>query len=241
MQKVLALDQKAKPNVKVLVVANPANTNCLTALKLSTRIPPRNFSCLTRLDHERLRGAIQEKINADYSDLNLKSVDIKNVCIFGNHSTTQVPFIDSAIVRVSDDWIPVSSFISDSWKNEILPERIQLRGGEILKAQQASSGMSAAIAISRHLKDWLGQVPASPADEYFSMGVISNGNPYGVPDGLIYSFPVRKVVGGAFGDIEIVPNLPISNSIRNMINDTTNELLSERNEAESILGISLTL
>lgn len=230
------MDQWASADVKVVVIANPANTNCLAALRLSTRIPPQNFSCLTRLDHERLRAAIVAKLNEDLPDAHIGPNDIKNVCIFGNHSTTQVPYATTAQVRIGGAWEPLLNYISQGWILENLVGTIQVRGGAVLKAQQASSGMSAAIAISRHLKDWLGLNPASPADEVFSMGMLSDGNPYGVPPGLIYSFPVRRVAGAAPGAVEIVGGFPISKEYEELLRLTTAELQGEWTDAESLIS-----
>jgi malate dehydrogenase len=230
---VTALDQRASPDVKVVVIANPANTNCLAALKLSTRIPAQNFSCLTRLDHERLKAGIVAKFNTDHPDKKVGPEDIKDVCIFGNHSTTQVPYATRAQIRIGETWEPLVKYISEEWMRENLIGKIQVRGGEILKAQQASSGMSAAIAISRHLKDWLGFVPASPADEVFSMGILSDGNPYGVPPGLIFSFPVRRVPDAPPGTVEIVAGFPIGKEYQDLLNLTTSELQGEWADAEA--------
>ena len=236
----MALDQRASADVKVVVIANPANTNCLAALRLSTRIPPRNFSCLTRLDHERLKGALVEKFNADHEDSMIGPDDIKNVCIFGNHSTTQVPYASTAEIRVNNTWEPLQKYVSEEWIRENLIRKIQVRGGAILKAQQASSGMSAAIAVSRHLKDWLGFVPASPADEVFSMGILSDGNPYGIPSGLIYSFPVRRVAEAPPGTVEIVGGFPVSKEYQDLMNLTASELQSEWADAESHMASTST-
>lgn len=232
---VVALDQRASSDVKVVIIANPANTNCLAALRLSTRIPARNFSCLTRLDHERLKAGIVSKMNEDFPHLKIGPQHVKNVCIFGNHSTTQVPFASFAEILIDETWEPMSKYISEEWILANLIGKIQVRGGAILKAQQASSGMSAAIAISRHLKDWLGLSPASYPDEIFSMGVLSDGNPYGVPDGLVFSFPMRRILGGPMGAVEIVGGYSVSPSYRDLLNLTTAELQGEWGDAQSLI------
>lgn len=225
----------------MVVIANPANTNCLAALRLSSRIPPKNFSCLTRLDHERLRACIADKIKTDRPDLGIGPLDVKNVCIFGNHSTTQVPYATAGEVRINGEWEPVLNYLSEAWILENLVGKVQVRGGAILKAQQASSGMSAAIAISRHLKDWLGTNPSSPADEVFSMGILSDGNPYGIPDGLIYSFPVRRVPNAPPGTVEIIGGYALSKEYQDLINLTTSELQGEWVDAEAHMAASSTV
>jgi malate dehydrogenase len=232
------LSNFARPDVKVLVVANPANTNCLSAIRSATNIPASNFTCLTRLDHERLRGFVTKMINDKlannvlYDGKSISSSDVKGVAIFGNHSTTQVPYIDSATVKIDGKLIPVTEFIND--RNEIaeLVSKVQNRGAAIIKSLQASSALSAAAAISKHLKDWLG--PDIPSD-IFSMGILSNGNNYGVPDGLVYSFPCKRE-SKKFGEYSIVTSLPIDTNIKSLLEISTEELKEERSEASSIVG-----
>ena len=228
----------ARPDVKVLVVANPANTNCLSAIRSATNIPATNFTCLTRLDQERLRGFVTKMINDKlannvlYDGKSISSSDVKGVAIFGNHSTTQVPYIASATVKIDGKQIPVTEFIND--KNEIaeLVTKVQNRGAAIIKSLQASSALSAAAAISKHLKDWLG--PDIPSDT-FSMGIISNGNNYGIPDGLVYSFPCKRE-SKKFGEYTIVTSLPMDAHIKSLLEISTEELKEERSEASSIVG-----
>ena len=228
----------AHPDVKVLVVANPANTNCLSAIRSATNIPASNFTCLTRLDQERLRGFVTKMINDKlannvlYDSKSISSSDVKGVSIFGNHSTTQVPYIASAIVKIDGKQIPVTEFIND--RNEIaeLVSKVQNRGAAIIKSLQASSALSAAAAISKHLKDWLG--PEIPSDT-FSMGILSNGNSYGIPDGLVYSFPCKRE-SKKFGEYSIVTSLPIDTHIKSLLEISTEELKEERSEASSIVG-----
>jgi malate dehydrogenase len=236
------LESVASRDVKVLVVANPANTNCLAALKLATHIPSQNFSCLTRLDHERLIAAIIEKVNHTHPGLNIKPTHVRNVCIFGNHSTTQVPLANAAEICVSTSgvptWEPILKYINTEWLQNDLVSIVQQRGGAILKAQQASSGMSAAVAISRHLRDWLGAAP-STISEVFSMGILSDGNPYGIPPGLVFSFPCRRAPDSAPGTVQVDSSFIFDGKYSDFLSETVVELMGERSEAESLIGISL--
>lgn len=232
------LSNFARPDVKVLVVANPANTNCLAALRSATNIPASNFTCLTRLDQERLRGFVTKMINDKlannvlYDGKSISSSDVKGVAIFGNHSTTQVPYIASATVKIDGKQIPVTEFINDRNEIDELVSKVQNRGAAIIKSLQASSALSAAAAISKHLKDWLG--PDIPSDT-FSMGILSNGNNYGIEDGLVYSFPCKRE-SKKFSEYSIVTSLPIDTHIKSLLEISTDELKEERSEASSIVG-----
>jgi len=232
------LSNFARPDVKVLVVANPANTNCLAAIRSATNIPASNFTCLTRLDQERLRGFVTKMINDKlannvlYDGKSISSSDVKGVAIFGNHSTTQVPYIASATVKIDGKQIPVTEFINDRNEIDELVSKVQNRGAAIIKSLQASSALSAAAAISKHLKDWLG--PEIPSDT-FSMGILSNGNNYGIADGLVYSFPCKRE-SKKFGEYSIVTSLPIDAHIKSLLEISTEELKEERSEASSIVG-----
>jgi len=231
------LSKFANPNVKVLVVANPANTNCLVAIKSAKNIPSSNFTCLTRLDQERLRGFVTKIINDKFSNENIfngkiiNSSDIKNVSIFGNHSTTQVPYLSTASVNINGKLVPVTDYINDKKEIDELISKVQNRGAAIIKSLQASSALSAATAIAKHLKDWLG--PEIPNDT-FSMGVLSNGNGYGIPDGLVYSFPCKR--GSKFGEFFIVSGQPIDTTNRSLLDASVQELLEERSDASIIVG-----
>jgi len=238
-----ALEQYASKDVKVLVVANPANTNALVAMQSAPSIPPANFSCLTRLDHERLRYFVAEFVNEARSAHNVepgapptRPADVSGVAIWGNHSSTQVPFIDTASVRIGDTVHNVLAFLEGhppaGTSGSVVAElvfRVQQRGAEIIKSQGASSGFSAADAIAKHLQDWLG-----PANEgaVFSMGIYSNGNPYGIPNELVYSFPCRQ---SSEGVVEIVPGLTISEKVQSQLDATSTELLAERRDADETI------
>jgi malate dehydrogenase len=232
----MALQNFADPNVKVVVVANPANTNALVAIRTADRIPARNFSALTRLDHERLRGFVAAKTQ-------VHSSQVKDVAIFGNHSATQVPYINVASLKVARGSVEEQPLTSTwnlaeavtSGEMDELVSRVQTRGAAIIQAQQASSALSAANAIIKHLRDWL--LP-EPSGEIFSMAVLSDGNPYGVPDGLVFSFPCRRTTSSALlqGDYEIVSGLDIDAYTQSKLALTITELSEEWTEAEAIVG-----
>lgn len=229
------LTEYASRNCKVLVVANPANTNCLVAIKSAVGIPPENFSCLTRLDHERLKGIVASTINSKYSSgSQIESHEVKDVFIFGNHSTTQVVYTGVGTFPGGN----ISDILTDEDSDNLLP-KVQNRGAEIIRYQQASSALSAANAIAKHLRDWLGP----DEGQTFSMGILSNGNPYGIPDDLVFSFPCQRIAGGKSGDVYIVPDLPIDTRTRSLLKVTIDELEREKCDAAGILsgGVSLTL
>lgn len=218
-----ALDKYAKKSVKVIVVGNPANTNCLTASKSAPSIPKENFSCLTRLDHNRAKAQIALK-------LGVTSDDVKNVIIWGNHSSTQYPDVNHAKVKLHGKEVGVYEALKDdSWLKGEFITTVQQRGAAVIKARKLSSAMSAAKAICDHVRDiWFG----TPEGEFVSMGIISDGNSYGIPDDLLYSFPVTikdktwKVVEG----------LPINDFSREKMDLTAKELAEEKETAFEFLA-----
>ncbi|RXM28925.1 Malate dehydrogenase, cytoplasmic [Acipenser ruthenus] len=213
-----ALDKYAKKTVKVLVVGNPANTNCLIASKSAPSIPKENFSCLTRLDHNRARSqlAIRVGVPAD---------NVKDVIIWGNHSSTQYPDVHHAKVKVQDKEVGAYEAVQDdNWLKGDFISTVQQRGAAVIKARKLSSAMSAAKAISDHMRDiWFG----TPEGEFISMGVISDGNSYEVPRVLIYSFPV--VIKNKTW--KIVDGLAINDFSRGKMDATAKELVEERDSA----------
>lgn len=229
MQQGRYLNEFASRDVKVLVIANPANTNCLVAMKSAKNIPATNFTCLTRLDQERLRGFLTQIISEKF-DNKINSADVKDVSIFGNHSVTQVPYFGAAMIVMNNKQIPVNELINEDLNDELV-SKVQNRGAAIIKALQASSALSAAVAIQKHLKDWLS--PTEP-QEMFSMGVLSNGNSYDIPDGLVYSFPCKR--GTKCGEYSVVSGLEINQKVRLLLEKSTQELCEERLEASAIVG-----
>nr|KAF6429869.1 malate dehydrogenase 1 [Molossus molossus] len=218
-----ALEKYAKKSVKVIVVGNPANTNCLTASKSAPSIPKENFSCLTRLDHNRAKAQIALK-------LGVTSDDVKNVIIWGNHSSTQYPDVNHAKVKLQGKEVGVYEALkNDSWLKGDFITTVQQRGAAVIKARKLSSAMSAAKAICDHVRDiWFG----TPEGEFVSMGIISDGNSYGVPDDLIYSFPVT-IKNKTW---KIVEGLPINDFSREKMDLTAKELKEEKETAFEFLS-----
>ncbi|KAF6104727.1 malate dehydrogenase 1 [Phyllostomus discolor] len=204
-----ALEKYAKKSVKVIVVGNPANTNCLTASKSAPSIPKENFSCLTRLDHNRAKAQIAIK-------LGVTSDDVKNV----NHAKVKLQGKEIGVYEALKD---------DSWLKGEFITTVQQRGAAVIKARKLSSAMSAAKAICDHIRDiWFG----TPEGEFVSMGVISDGNSYGVPDDLLYSFPVT-IKNKTW---KIVEGLPINDFSREKMDITAKELTEEKTTALEFLS-----
>uniref|UniRef100_A0A7N1A3Q3 Malate dehydrogenase n=1 Tax=Kalanchoe fedtschenkoi TaxID=63787 RepID=A0A7N1A3Q3_KALFE len=180
-----ALGQYASPNCKVLVVANPANTNALILKEFAPSIPEKNITCLTRLDHNRALGQLAER-------LNVFATDVKNVIIWGNHSSTQYPDVNHATVSTCRGQKPVRQIIADkNWLDTEFIATVQQRGAAIIKARKLSSALSAASAACDHMRDW---VLGTRKGTWVSMGVCSDGS-YGIEPGLFYSFPVTCAKG----------------------------------------------
>ncbi|XP_058743286.1 malate dehydrogenase-like [Vicia villosa] len=216
-----ALEQHAAADCKVLVVANPANTNALILKEFAPSIPEKNITCLTRLDHNRALGQISEKLNVHVSD-------VKNVIIWGNHSSTQYPDVNHATVAISNGQKTVRELVADDyWLNNEFITTVQQRGGAIIKARKLSSALSAASAACDHIHDW---VLGTPKGTWVSMGVYSDGS-YGVQPGLIYSFPVTCVKG----EWSIVQGLKIDELSREKLDNTAQELIEEKALAYSCL------
>lgn len=208
-----ALNNVANPNVKCIVVANPANTNCLLLSTYASKINPKNFSALTRLDHNRAMAQIANKTGSH-------SNDVKNVIIWGNHSTTQYPDVNHGTVN----GVPIRDAVKDDqYLNTAFVEKVQKRGGEVLEARKMSSVFSAANAAKDHLRDWH---HGTKQGEWTSMAVVSDGS-YNVPKGLVFSFPV---VCHDF-DYHIVQGLKIDEFSQNKFNLTTEELSQEKKDA----------
>jgi len=213
-----ALNEHAASDVKVLVVGNPANTNCLIAKSHAPEIPAERFTAMTRLDHNRAIGQLAAKTEAAVRD-------IGNITIWGNHSATQYPDIFHAKVKGEN----AAEVVSDQqWlEGEFIPT-VQKRGAAIIEARGASSAASAANAAIDHVHDW---VLGTPAGDWVSMAIPSDGS-YGVEEGVISSFPVTC----ANGAYEIVQGLEINDFSRSRIDTTVDELKEER-EAVRELGL----
>ncbi|CAL1577968.1 unnamed protein product [Knipowitschia caucasica] len=219
-----ALDKYAKKTVKVLVVGNPANTNCLIAAKSAPSIPKENFSCLTRLDHNRARSQVAMRCG-------VPATQVKNMIIWGNHSSTQYPDVHHCVVNMSGSELSCFDAVKDDvWLRGDFITTVQQRGAAVIKARKLSSAMSAAKAICDHMRElWSG----TPQGEFTSMGVYSTGNPYGVPDDLVYSFPVH-IKDKTWN---IVDGLAINDFSRAKMEATAKELIEERDTAMEFLGV----
>lgn len=213
-----ALNDHAASDIKVLVVGNPANTNCLIAKSNAPDIPAERFTAMTRLDHNRAIGQIASKTGAAVKD-------ITNMTIWGNHSTTQYPDIFQAKVAGES----VAEKINDQqWlENDFIPT-VQKRGAAVIEARGASSAASAANAAVDHVHDW---VLGTPSGDWVSMAIPSDGS-YGVQEGLISSFPVTC----SDGNYEIVQGLDLSEFSKSRIDVTVKELAEER-QAVKDLGL----
>jgi malate dehydrogenase len=207
---------KAKPTVKCVVVGNPANTNANILAKAAPTIPKKNITALTRLDHNRATSMIAIKNGATVSD-------VYGVFIWGNHSSTQYPDVRHATVCGE----PVMQKCDKGWLETTFVTTVQKRGAAIIAARKLSSAASAAKAICDHLHDW-----CAGTDKIVSMAIDSTGNPYGIPDGLIYSFPVTC----KGGEYEIVKGLEIDDFSRAKMDATAAELIEELDLATSLLG-----
>ena len=206
-----AMAEHANPNIKVLVVGNPANTNALIAQSAGTGLNPRNFTAMTRLDHNRAKSQVASKLGVPIDQ-------VKKMTIWGNHSATQYPDLFNCEVNGAS----VAETINDQqWLEENFIPTVQQRGAAIIKARGASSAASAANAAIDHMRDWeLG----TPDGDWVSMAVPSDGS-YEIPEGIISSFPVTC----ANGDYSIVQGLNLGDFSRERINTSAEELVTERN------------
>jgi malate dehydrogenase len=212
-----ALNDVASRDVRVLVVGNPANTNSLIAMKNAPDLSPRCFTAMTRLDHNRALSQLAEKTGAHVND-------IQRMIIWGNHSATQYPDINHCLVKGK----PATSLVDQPWIEKDFIPTVQQRGAAIIKARGASSAASAASAAIDHVRDWF---HGSPQGDWLSMGIPSDGS-YGIPEGVIYSYPV--VCRG--GRYEIVQGLSIDEFSRQRMDATHKELLEERDGVKDLLG-----
>jgi malate dehydrogenase len=226
----LALNASANENVKVLVVANPANTNCLVAIKTATRIPAENFTALTRLDEERLRNFCAQKVSLT-SSRKVNGNEIQNVYILGNHSTTQVAHIADGLIVPDRQHHKVADHFTEQEYDQLL-SRVQNRGAEIIKSTQVSSASSAAEAIVKHLRDWLNETTASGP---FSMGVYSRGNPYGIDEDLVFSFPCIRSFDNPSG-YKVLKGIALNEKMMHLVRKTEDELKDEKSQIAEYLN-----
>ena len=211
-----AISANAKKNIKVLVVGNPANTNSLIAMHNAPNTDPRQFTAMTRLDHNRAISQLAQRVNKPVTS-------IKKMTIWGNHSVTQYPDLFNCEV----DGKNAAQLVNDqSWIEETYIPTVAKRGAAVIKARGLSSAASAANAAIDHIRDW---VQGTPAGDWVSMSVPSDGS-YGVPEGLISSFPCTC----ANGDYSIVQGLDIDAFSRARIDASVAELLEERDAVKEL-------
>jgi malate dehydrogenase len=213
-----AIAAGAASDIKVLVVGNPANTNALIAMSNADGVPNERFTAMTRLDHNRAIAQLAQKTGASVAE-------ITNMAIWGNHSPTMYPDLFNAKVRGERAWDVVGD---ETWVADEYIPRVGKRGAEIIEARGASSAASAASAAVDHVYDW---VNGTADGDWVSMAVPSDGS-YGVPEGIITSFPVTT----ANGEWKIVEGLDVPDFSRERITKTNDELLAER-DAVAKLGL----
>ena len=215
-----ALSDSAKKDIKILVVGNPANTNALIAQQNAPDLDPRRFTAMTRLDHNRAVSQLAARTGTTVND-------ITNMTIWGNHSVTQFPDIHHAVVQVNGKGQNAYDLVNDqAWYADTYIPTVAKRGAAIIEARGASSAASAANAAVDHIRSWsLG----TPAGDWVSMAIVSDGS-YGVPEGLISSFPcVCKD-----GEYSIVQGLDINDFSRGKIDASTGELAEERDAVKEL-------
>ncbi|HEV2269341.1 MAG TPA: malate dehydrogenase [Steroidobacteraceae bacterium] len=211
-----ALNEAADRNVKVLVVGNPANTNALIARANAKDLNPHNFTAMMRLDHNRALSQLAEKTGTHVTD-------IRRMTVWGNHSATQYPDISHTQVKGK----PARSLVDAAWVEQTFIPVVQQRGAAIIKARGASSAASAASAAIDHVHTW---IHGTAQDDWVSMAVPSDGS-YGIPEGVIYSYPVTT----RNGDYQIVQGLAIDEFSRKRMDATLAELKEEREGVKSII------
>ncbi|MAI94194.1 MAG: malate dehydrogenase [Halieaceae bacterium] len=212
-----AINSVASRAIKVLVVGNPANTNALITQRNAPDIDPRQFTAMTRLDHNRAVTQLAQQTSTTVND-------IRQMTIWGNHSATQYPDLHHALVNGDS---AMSQIDTDWYEREFIPT-VQQRGAAIIAARGASSAASAANAAVDHMRSW---ALGTPADDWVSMGVLSDGS-YGIAPGLIYSFPCHC----QNGQWEIIQNLEINAFSRQKMDASATELTEERDAVAHLLG-----
>jgi malate dehydrogenase len=211
-----ALNSHAAPDVKVLTVGNPANTNCLIAMSNAPDIPSSRFTSMMRLDHNRALGMLASKVSVPVAT-------VTNMTVWGNHSTTQFPDISHARISAR----PATEVVDDAeWVTEEFIPAVQQRGAAVIEARGASSAASAANAAIAHMRDWcLG----TPSGDWVSMGVAADGS-YDVPEGLMSGFPCTC----SGGEWSIVPDLALDEDARARIDASVTELERERDAVQTL-------
>jgi malate dehydrogenase len=213
-----ALSEVASRDVKVLVVGNPANTNCVIAMKNARELKPSNFSAMMRLDHNRSLSQIAQKVNKPVAS-------VRKMTVWGNHSATQYPDLFNAEVDGQKVWPMIND---QNWlEKEFIPV-IQQRGAAIIQARGLSSAASAASAAMDHVRNW---ISGTPDGDWVSMGIPADGS-YGIPDGVIYGYPVTC----RDGRYSIVQGLQLSDFSKARMQTSLKELQEERDAIKQLLG-----
>jgi malate dehydrogenase len=212
-----ALNEVATRTVRVLVVGNPANTNALIARSNAPQLAARNFTAMTRLDHNRALAQLAGKTSTHVTD-------ILHMTIWGNHSSTQYP--DLSHCRVNGK--AAKSLVEQKWIEEYFIPTVQQRGAAVIKARGSSSAASAASAALDHMRTWF---LGTAAGDWTSMGVSSDGS-YGIKEGIVYSYPVTC----RDGEYEIVQGLSVDEFSRKRLELTETELREERDGVKELLG-----
>src|SRR5690349_15244069 len=213
-----ALDRVADRSVKVLVVGNPANTNCLIAMKNAPSLKPTQFTAMMRLDHNRASSQIAQKVKVDVKQ-------VKKVTIWGNHSATQYPDVFQAEADGKKVWPMIND---QGWLEKTFIPTVQKRGAAIIEARGLSSAASAANAAMDHIRDW---IDGTRPGNWVSMGVPSDGS-YGIPEGVIYGYPVTCEGGRC----KIVKGLQIGEFSRARMDATLKELQEERDGIRHLIA-----
>jgi len=213
-----ALAANAAKGVRILVVGNPCNTNCLVAYQNGRAIPPERWSAMTRLDHNRARTALARQAG-------VANGDVTQVTIWGNHSNTQYPDFTNARIRGK----PATEVITDrNWLENTFVPQIQNRGAAVIKVRGASSALSAANGALDHVKSML---QATPAQDWVSAAVVSKAD-YGVPAGLVFSYPCRS---DGQGNLSVVSGLKLDTFGQQKFQTTLKELQEEREAVKDLL------
>ena len=213
-----ALNEVARRDVKVLIVGNPCNTNAYIAMKNAPDLKPANFSSMMRLDHNRALSQIAIKLGQSVGS-------VRKMIVWGNHSATQYPDLNHVEINGNK----ATSLIDDhDWVENYFIPTVQQRGTEVIEARGMSSAASAANAAIDHMHDW---VFGTQENDWVSMGIPSDGS-YGIPDGVMYGFPVVCKKGA----YHIVPDLEISEFSKAKMRTTCQELVDERDSVKHLLG-----
>ncbi len=214
-----ALNEQAAADIRVLVVANPCNSNCLVAKANAPDIPPERFYAMTRLDENRASAQLAVRAGVPVGD-------VSKIAIWGNHSNTQFPNFEHAFIQGE----PAESVIADrAWLEGEFLSTVQNRGAAVINARGKSSAASAANAALDSIRSLINPTPAG---DWYSAAIASEGNPYGLADGLMYSFPLRTTEDGAAA---IVDGLALSDYALGKIKESEAELLAEREAIANLL------